>query len=305
MSIIEVLSTLVRPGMSDRTSYIIIWTIRLPIALTAVIVGAALAVAGSQMQTILSNPLASPYTLGVSSAAGFGAALALTGNVGLSTLGDLLVPASAFAFSLLACTALYSVSKLKGAKTEIMILAGIAIMFLFRSLLAFLQFSSSEDQLQAIVFWLFGNLYKATWPTLGATTFLLFIALPVLAKDAWKLTAMRMGDEKASSLGVNVQALRMKVFIIVSAVTAIAVSVVGTIGFVGLVGPHIARMLVGEDQRFFLPVSALSGAVLLSAAAVGSKLIAPGTIVPIGIVTSLIGVPFFVFLVLSKRGGNW
>ena len=133
----------------------------------------------------------------------------------------------------------------------------------------------------------------------------LLITTPMLLKDAWKLTALRLGDEKARSLGINVERLRLKVFIWISVLAAAAVCFVGAIGFIGLVGPHIARMFVGEDQRFFLPMSAFAGAALLSAASIGSKLIIPGAIFPIGIVTSFIGVPFFLSLILLKKRGFW
>jgi iron complex transport system permease protein len=120
-------------------------------------------------------------------------------------------------------------------------------------------------------------------------------------RDVWALTALKMGDARASALGVNVAALRVRSFVLISALTGVAVAFVGTIGFVGLVAPHLARMLVGEDQRGFLPTSALMGSVLLSLASVASKTISPGAIIPIGIVTSLIGVPFFIWMVLRHR----
>ncbi|GAB6156481.1 hypothetical protein JCM17380_52330 [Desulfosporosinus burensis] len=131
------------------------------------------------------------------------------------------------------------------------------------------------------------------------------MAVPMIAKDTWKLTALKLGDEKAKSLGINVERLRLKTFVLISLLTASAVCFVGTIGFIGLVGPHIARMLVGEDQRFFLPLSALGGALLLSVASIGSKMIIPGAIFPIGIVTSLIGVPFFFSLILTQKREYW
>jgi iron complex transport system permease protein len=304
MSIKEVLRTIFYPAGGERTSVVIIWHLRLPVCLMALTVGAALSVAGAEMQTILGNPLASPYTLGIAAAAGFGAALMLAGFVGAGILGHLLVPTGAFLFSFLACLILYGISRIKGARAETMVLSGIAVMFLFNALLSLLQFLASEEQLQAIVFWLFGSLYKANWTSLGITAAVLCAVLPLLMADAWKLTALRLGEEKARSMGIKVEALRIKVFVLVSLITGIAVCFVGTIGFIGLVGPHIARMIVGEDQRFFLPLSALTGALLLSAASVAGKFILPGAIFPIGIITSLIGVPFFISLILSRKRGK-
>jgi len=306
LPISEVFFTIMSPNHSDPTTHVIVWVIRLPMALMAIAVGAALAIAGAEMQTILDNPLASPYTLGVSAGAGFGAALALVLGVGVIPHTEtVLVPVNAFFFSMLTCLLILFISKIRGVSTETMVLAGIALLFLFHSLLALLEYLASEEELQAVVFWLFGSLLKATWPKLGVATTILLVTIPLLLKDAWKLTALRLGDEKAKSLGLNVERLRLKVFIWISVLTAAAVCFVGTIGFVGLVGPHIARMLVGEDQRFFLPLSAFAGAVLLSAASIGSKLIVPGAIFPIGIVTSFIGVPFFLSLILKKRRGYW
>ena len=306
LSISEVFFTIISPNSSDPTTHVIIWAIRLPMALMAISVGAALAIAGAEMQTILDNPLASPYTLGVSAGAGFGAALALVLGVGvIPHTATVLVPLNAFFFSTLTCLLIFFISKIRGVSAETMVLAGIALLFLFNSLLALLQYLASEEELQAVVFWLFGSLLRTTWPKLGVATTILLITTPLLLKDAWKLTALRLGDEKAKSLGINVERLRLKTFIWISVLAAAAVCFVGTIGFMGLVGPHIARMFVGEDQRFFLPVSAFAGAVLLSAASTGSKLIIPGAIFPIGIITSFIGVPFFLSLILLKRRRLW
>jgi iron complex transport system permease protein len=129
--------------------------------------------------------------------------------------------------------------------------------------------------------------------------------LPLLLSRAWKLTALRLGEGEAESLGIDVKKLRLTVLVLVSLVTATAVCFVGTIGFIGIVAPHIARSMAGDDQRFFLPLSALIGAALLSAASVASKLVVPGAVFPIGIVTSFIGIPFFFVLILTKRRSYW
>ncbi|OGR26374.1 MAG: iron ABC transporter permease [Desulfobacterales bacterium RIFOXYA12_FULL_46_15] len=306
LSIDEIFLAVFSPDSVDPTTSTIVWKLRLPIALMAIVVGASLAIAGAEMQTILGNPLASPYTLGVSASAGFGAALALVAGVSVFPSGkNYIVPINAFFFAMLTCLLMYSVAKKAKFSSETMVLAGIAILFLFQSLTALLQYIASEQQLQAVIFWLFGNLFRTTWQKLGISSAILLLTIPLLAKDAWKLTTLRLGDEKAESLGVNVERLRLKTFVLVSILTGAAVCFVGTIGFIGLAGPHIARMLVGEDQRFFLPVSALTGAILLSSASVLSKLIVPGIILPIGIITSFIGVPFFISLMFKKRGGYW
>ena len=306
LSLWEVVSTIFIPGSAELTTRVIVWDIRMPIALMAVLVGAALSIAGAEMQTILNNPLASPFTLGISAAAGFGAALALV--LGLSIIpfaGIFLVSANAFVFAMIASMTIFVLSGLRGVTVETMVLLGIALVFLFSSLLALMQYIASEQALQQVVFWTLGSLVKATWPKIGIAALVLLVTTPLFVKRVWTLTALRLGDDKAHSLGINVRKLRLQVLISVSILAAAAVAFVGTIGFVGLVGPHVARMLVGEDQRFFLPMSAICGAILLSAASIVSKMITPGAIFPIGIITSLVGVPFFLSLILAKRRQLW
>jgi iron complex transport system permease protein len=306
LSVQDVISAIFSIRTVDPTVNTIVWTMRLPLALMAIAVGAALGIAGAEMQTVLDNPLASPYTLGVSAAAGFGAALAIVLGVGVAPFLQMyLVPINAFFFALLTCILIYVIGKKRKATTEIMVLVGIALMFTFQALLSLLQYLASTEALQQVVFWLFGSLIKTTWPKLGIVTVFLAAIVPLLVCDAWKLTALKLGDNKARGLGINVERLKLKTFVLISILTAVAVCFVGTIGFIGLVGPHIARMLVGEDQRFFLPMAAMGGAFILSAASICSKMIIPGAILPIGIVTSLIGIPFFMSLILSKRRGYW
>jgi iron complex transport system permease protein len=193
----------------------------------------------------------------------------------------------------------------RGVTVETIVLLGIALVFTFNALLALVQFLASEQALSAVVFWTMGSLTKATWPKLLITSLVLAAALPFFARRAWAMSALRLGEDKAASFGVKVRRLRLETMLLVSLLAAIPVAFVGTIGFVGLVGPHIARMLIGEDQRFFLPASVLSGALILSASSVVSKSIMPGTILPIGVITSLVGIPFFFFLILTKAKRSW
>ncbi|MBL8573755.1 MAG: iron ABC transporter permease [Hyphomicrobiaceae bacterium] len=289
----------------DRTVDAIVWTIRLPVALIAIFVGASLGLTGAIMQTILNNPLASSYTLGVSAGAGFGAALVIVMGSFLPVLGDQAIPVSAFVFAAIACAGVFAIGQTRGASAEMLVLGGIALLFLFQALLSLLQFIASPEALQLIVFWLFGSLQKATWTKAAIVAGVLALAVPVLVADVWRLTALKLGDERARGLGVDVRALRLRAFVLISALTGTAVAFVGTIGFVGLVAPHIARIFVGEDQRGFLPASAIFGALLLSLSSVASKTVLPGAIVPIGIVTALIGVPFFIWLIVANRRSYW
>jgi iron complex transport system permease protein len=305
-SVRQVIETVLWPSSAENQMRVVIWDIRMPIALMALTVGASLSVAGAQMQTILANPLASPFTLGISAAASFGAALALVGGVAIFPAAiQYMVPINAFLMALLASLFIYFVSTLRGVTVETIVLLGIALVFTFNALLSLLEYLASEQALAAVVFWTMGSLTKATWMKVAVTGAILVVTVPIFARDAWALTALRLGDEKAASLGVNVRRLRLQTMLTVSLLAAIPVSFVGTIGFIGLVGPHIARMLVGEDQRFFLPTSVICGALILSATSVLSKTLIPGAILPIGVITALVGVPFFFVLIFTQRRRSW
>ncbi|WP_442957777.1 FecCD family ABC transporter permease [Polaromonas sp.] len=305
-SLEEVVRALFWPGSAPLQVRVVMWEIRLPVALMAVVVGAALSLAGAQMQTILNNPLASPFTLGISAAASFGAALGLAFGLKLFPVAaEYMVPLNAFAMAMLSAFLIHVLSMRRGVTGETIVLLGIALVFTFNALLALVQYFATEQAVAAVVFWTMGSLTKATWPKLGVTCLVILVTLPIFARRAWALTALRLGDDKAASFGVDVPRLRFQTLVMVSLLAAFPVAFVGTIGFVGLVGPHIARMLIGEDQRFFLPASLLTGALVLSLSSVVSKTLIPGAIFPIGVVTSLIGVPFFMSLILGSKKNSW
>lgn len=285
----------------------ITWTIRLPVAMTALVVGATLGLSGAMMQTILNNPLASSYTLGISAGASFGAALVIV--LGLSLPFALpetyAIALSAIVFSGIACAGVYLIGGTRNANAEALILAGIALLFLFQALTSLLQMIASPEALAQVVFWMFGSLQKASWGKLAIMVTVLVLCIPFLVRDVWLLSALKLGDARATALGVPVRTVRLRAFALISTMTGVVVAFVGTIGFVGLVAPHLARPFVGEDQRALLPASALTGAILLSLASVASKSISPGAIFPIGIVTALVGVPFFIGLIVHMRRGFW
>ncbi|NOR30250.1 MAG: iron chelate uptake ABC transporter family permease subunit [Sulfitobacter sp.] len=288
------------PSGDDKGLATILWLLRMPQTLTAVLVGACLGVAGLMMQTILANPLASPYTLGFSAAAGFGAASVILFGSALPVAMWLGVPLAAFAGTLVAAGLVYVVAKYRGSSPEILVLAGIAVLFFFQSLQSMLQFMAAPEVLQQIVFWLFGSLLKATWTSVKVISVLFALCLPFLLRDAWNLTSLRLGDSNAASLGLDVDALRRRTLVIVAVLTAAAVSFTGTIGFVGLIAPHVARALIGEDHRFSLPMSAIMGAIVLVAASVVGKLISPGAVIPVGIITAIAGIPMLVGVIMMK-----
>lgn len=303
LTVSELWQTLWHPETVDAGTQVIVWDIRLPYALMAVIVGMALGLAGAEMQTILNNPLASPFTLGVSSAAAFGAALAIVLGIGIPGIDpQWFISANAFIFALFAAFMLDAVTRWTRVATSGVVLFGIALVFTFNALVSMMQFIASEDTLQGLVFWTMGSLARATWAKLAILLAVLLVLFPWSMINAWRLTALRLGEDRAISFGIDVRRLRLTTLLRISILSALAVAFVGPIGFIGLVAPHIARLVFGEDHRFYLPASALIGALVLSMASVASKNLIPGVIIPVGIVTSLVGVPFFLSIILRHRG---
>ncbi|PHM75146.1 FecCD family ABC transporter permease [Xenorhabdus kozodoii] len=295
--------TLVSPENVNVATRVIVWDIRLPYALMAVVIGLSLGLAGAEMQTILNNPLASPSTLGVSDAASFGAALAIVLGIGIPGIPDQwVISANAFFFAFLAALMLDGITRWTRVATSGVVLFGIAMVFTFEALVSMMQFIATEDTLQGLVFWTMGSLARATWEKLGIMMLVFSIIIPFSLSNSWRLTALRLGEDRAISFGINISRLRLGTLLRISILTASAVAFVGPIAFIGLVAPHIARMIFGEDHRFFLPASALIGALVLSMASIASKNLIPGIIIPVGIVTSLVGVPFFLSIILRNRG---
>lgn len=300
----QVLDVLTGSEDAPKTAQVIVWQVRLPVALMALLVGAALSVSGAEMQTVLDNPLAEPFTLGVSASAALGAGVAIVLGLAIPGLPALwAVSGNAFLFALGALGLLQLGSAFRGGGAEVAILLGIAINFTAAALLAMVQFIASPDALQQLVFWSMGSLSNARWEGIVLLAVLLALCLPFSVAAAWRLTALRLGADHAQSFGFDVAHLRRWTLLRVSVLAAGAVSMVGVIGFVGLAGPHIARMAVGEDHRFLLPASLFTGALLMSVASVLSKLLVPGILLPVGIVTSIVGLPVFFLLVLRRGRG--
>lgn len=277
----------------------ILFDIRLPEVVTAGIVGLSLGLGGAIMQTILNNPLADPFTLGISSAAGFGASLFLILGLSLSY-----VAFGSIIFSLISIFFVFYISKKKSMNTEDMILAGIAVKFFFDSLTSLLQYLATDEALASIVFWLFGNVTKTTSKEIFIILSVFLIIVFFALKDAWKLTAMRFGEDRARAMGVDTKLLKVKTFILVSILAAVSVSYVGIIGFIGILAPHFARRMVGEDQRYYLILSAIIGGIFLVISSMVTKMIKPGVVVPIGIISSLIGLPL-IFVMLFGVKNDW
>lgn len=302
VTIADAVRALLGIGDSDPAVTVIVWNLRLPYAVMALLVGASLSLAGAEMQTILNNPLASPFTLGLSSAAILGAALAIVFNLTVAGIpNDWIISIGAFLFAFLSVLLLQLVMRVGRLGADTLVLFGIALFFTFNALVAILQFVASDQALQQLVFWTMGSLGRTDRSKILLLGLVLAVVAPWSWLSAWRLTAVRLGEERARSFGVDVDRLRLWSLLRISLLTGVAVAFVGTIAFVGLVGPHLARMLVGEDHRYLLPGSALVGALLMSLASIASKSIVPGALIPIGLVTALIGVPFFISLILAGR----
>lgn len=296
---------------SSKLAEGIIWKLRVPRVLMGVITGIALAAAGVVMQAILKNPLASPYTLGISSAASFGAALAIvmgTGFLKFFTQGigyEFLIISNSFIVTLICTFIIYFLTKVQKATSETIILLGVAMMFLFSAGLSFLQYIGDPDELAELAYWMFGSLSKGNWTKLKITAVIIAIILPIFLKWSWEFNALASDDEMAKSLGINVEKIRLKSLLLSSLLTAISTCFLGPIGFIGLVAPHFARMIVGGDHRFMLPVACLVGAILLLFADTVARTIIAPAIIPVGIVTSFIGVPLFIHLMLNRKKEYW
>ncbi|MFP3952283.1 MAG: FecCD family ABC transporter permease [Candidatus Bathyarchaeia archaeon] len=308
LSLAELLQGLIR---GDKTVNLILWNIRLPRIISAIIAGLSLALAGAVMQSILRNPLASPYTLGISQGAAFGASFAIivlgvgvlhrTGE-GVTIINPYVVPFFAFAGSLIGVTVVMLLAKLRGLSPEAMILAGVAMGSLFQAATMLIQyFAENEILVASVVFWTFGDLGRSVWREIGIMSVLAIVSLIYFLYRRWDFNALMEGDDVALSLGVDPKRVRIEGMILSSLLTAVCVSFLGIIGFIGLVAPHLIRLLIASDYRYLIPVSALTGSTLLLVSdTVGRTIISP-VMIPVGIVTSFIGAPTFIYLLMRKR----
>jgi iron complex transport system permease protein len=298
----DLVAGLLHPDQLPLEQHVILWDVRLPYAMLAVLVGAALGLAGAEMQTVLNNPLASPFTLGLSAAASVGASIVVIGGWQLVLWNEnLALSLGAFVSACAATLLIIWLAWRHGATTETVVLFGIGLMFSFEALLWLLQFIADSNALQQIVFWSMGSLSRASWSKIAILSCVLALCGIWSATQVWTMTALRAGEEQARSMGIAVERLRLLTLVRISLLSATALSFVGTIGFVGLVGPHISRLLVGEDHRYYLPGSVLAGAIMVSGASILSKTLISGVVLPIGIITALVGVPLFMLLISQRR----
>lgn len=310
LSLGEVYATILNrvfPGhiATSGLAEIVVLQLRLPRIILGILAGVGLAIAGTVMQAILRNPLASPFTLGIASAAAFGATLAIIAGVGFAFIGGALVIVNAFIFTMIASLLIFGLASYRKATPETMILVGIAISFSFSAATSLLQLFGCPEEVQGVVFWMFGCLGRATWTNIAIVFLVLLLCIPYLLWKSRDFNVMGAGDETAKSLGVNVERLRLTSMLAASLMTAVILSFTGIIGFIGLVCPHMARMVIGGDNRFLLPAASVLGAIiLLGADSVARTIISP-VIIPVGIMTAFFGGPLFFYLLLRRKGGYW
>lgn len=301
----DILSYLLFPD--DSWNSTVVWSLRLPRIVGAILAGSALGLAGVVMQSILRNPLASPFTLGVSNAAAFGAALGILYLNGGLIIGQvaayplindpIIVTLSAFLFAIISVLFIIAMVKFTDSRPETIVLAGLAISSIFSAGLAFMQYIADDVSISAIVYWQFGSLAKVTWDNLTIIFILLLIVSFYYFLKRWDYNAMEVGEEVACGLGVNIPRTRMVGLTLSALLTATVVSVLGVIGFIGLVGPHIVKRLIGNDNRYSLPGSMVMGAIVLMLAYVVGTY-AFEIVIPVGIITSAIGGPLFLLILL-------
>ncbi|NLY75816.1 MAG: iron ABC transporter permease [Firmicutes bacterium] len=301
-------------GGSNKVYARIIWSIRAPRVLAAALAGCALAVSGAAMQSILRNPLGSPFTLGISQAAAFGAAFAIialdAGSVQSSVTDAVilnnpyLVSGSAFLWSLSATGMVLLMARYRGATPQTMVLTGIVVGSLFNASITALEYFADELQLASVVFWTFGDLGRSSWRDFLILAWAAIPALLYFMRNSWRYNALDAGDETAKSLGINTDRLRIEGMVIASMATALVVSFFGIIAFVGLVVPHIVRRSIGSNQRFLIPVTALFGGFFLLAADTAARTIIAPVVLPVGILTSFLGGPLFLFLLIKGSRRN-
>lgn len=302
-------------GGSDAQSRII-WRIRIPRVLAAIIAGAGLSVAGLIMQTTLNNAMAAPSTLGVSNAAVFGANLSIIAFAGgfLSTGNNLqsfdvganpyATSVMAFVFAVLSVLLILGLCTVRSFSPNVVVLSGMAIGAVWTAATTILQFYATDVGLSAAVVWSFGDLGRASYAKDAIMAAVVLIGFVYFLCMAWKYNALLSGEATAKTMGVHVERLRFASLLLASLITAVCVSFLGVIGFVGVICPHVTKKLLGQDHRVTLPASCLMGSLLLVLADTASRSVGSGTALPVGAITSLLGAPFFIAIIFGKKEGH-
>ena len=314
MSLSEIWQALLGQGTPAHNR--IIWNIRVPRVLAAIIAGAGLSVAGLVMQTNLNNSMASPSTLGVSNAAVFGANLSIIAFAGgfLSTGNNLssfdagtnpyATSVLAFVFSMASVLLILGLCSIRSFSPNVVVLAGIAIGSVWTAATTILQFYATDVGLSAAVIWNFGDLGRATYRTDLIMLVVVAVGLGYFIPMSWRYNALLSGEATAKTMGIHVERLRFVSLLLASLITAVCVSFLGVIGFVGVICPHVVKKLLGQDHRVSVPATCLCGSLLLLLADTLSRCIGGGSALPVGAITSLLGAPFFIAIIFSRKGNH-
>ena len=292
------------PGSPSAVDEQIVWSIRMPRTLMAIVVGAGLAICGVVIQAVVRNPLGDPYLIGIMPGASLGAVAVIVG--GGAALGGLSMSGAAFIGGLVAFAAVFVLGRQNGSWPPArLVLAGVAVGYLVSSFTYFLQILATPNQVQRVLFWSLGSVAGATWDDLPLVAVIVILAIAVLLVNAQRLNALSAGTDLTATLGINVARLQLMLMLITALASGAIVAVAGGIGFVGLVVPHIARLLVGADHRRVLITATLLGASFLTVADIAARLVRAPAELPIGIVTAAVGAPFFLWLLTHpSRGGR-
>lgn len=291
-----------RGTLEGNAHYKVIVLMRLPRTVMAVLAGAGLSVAGASMQGTTSNPLVSPFTVGISSSAAFGASLMIIFGGVLAT--DTTVVLAAFTASMLCALLVFTISRMTGMKPETVVLVGTAISYLFSASTSCLEIFADEHKLAEVVRWSFGSINGATWVQDGIVAIFVLSCMVFMFYLSPRINVMMMGDDAlAKSMGIHTSRLRSIVLVVSVLMTSSIISFTGVIGFVGLIAPHIGRRIIGEDNRYLMPFSAIIGAMLLIFSDIVGRTIMAPSLVPVGIVISFLGVPLFLSLIWQRGRG--
>ncbi|MBR6912099.1 MAG: iron ABC transporter permease [Candidatus Methanomethylophilaceae archaeon] len=287
----------------DTGIYHIVINLRMPAIVTSLVCGFALAICGVCMQSMLKNPLADPYTMGISSGAGFGAALAII--LGIEIIGGAGTVANAFIFSLIPALVILFLSKFRNATPTMMILCGIALMYLFNAATQLFMLIADPEDLSTVYKWMIGSVDGTSMDEAVIILIVAVIGSIYVQYMSNQLNLMGLGDESAKTLGVDVERKRLILLMVVTLVAATVVSFTGIIGFIGLVAPHMVRAIIGTDNRYLIPASGFFGAFLLLLSHLVAMTVAQPMILPVGVITSCIGGPLFLFLILRNSKEVW
>ena len=306
LSVKEVVLTLI--GKGTEQNHTVIFGIRLPRVVTAIVAGIGLAATGCAMQSLMRNPLASDSTLGVSQGAAFGAAFAIIvlgagiqyqTTDGVTIMNPYLVTICAFVCSMLSTMVVLWLSRFKRITPEAMVLTGVALSALFSGGTTIMQYFADDVSLAAVIFWTFGDLGRGSWVQVGIMAIVVLMSSVYFIFNRWNFNALQSGENTAKGLGVNVDVMRIVGMVICSLTASVIVSFVGIINFVGLIAPHVVRRVIGGDYRFLLPASAITGALMLLLSDTLARMVVSPVILPIGAITSFLGAPIFLYLLFK------